>query len=505
MFDPQIYSLSLFKKYPRIKLNSIDINHVWMSIWEEHCTECAVPLCYNQCSVFTKRNDGKCSRIQNGIIRNYQYKGLLCHGLECSFNKWGKIESRYYPFSCSQRFYRLLASINYYIYLFLSFFDKIFHLNKNLSLLKKYRLFRNGYFLKHYTDLFPDAFYLECILLNKSSVHIIIQFDDNISNTVFYSKFHIVNKGINKIIIPFDEIRFDYSISPADYAARLRIFIAPINEESQTDIIFTYLNFISIKKMDIIKTSQSKYVKCVAWDLDNTIWNGIFSEIGSDVSLKEEAINTIKDWDNKGIINTIISKNDYKEIITYLDNIGMLQYFVLPAINWGSKSENIKKISSSLGISLDAFAFIDDNPHELNEMRTNCPNVRVYSIHELSDIKNLIAFNPPTSSFSKNRRAFYQAEIKRKQIYLSNFPNDYQKYLKQLDIRLKITPIVSSLTYDRCFELISRSNQYNLRTVRYTHQEFNKLVNNSPLECYAVNAYDKYGDYGIICFFFIIV
>ena len=58
MFDPQIYSWQIFKHRSKSNSKSYTFNKIWMSIWEEHCTECAVPLCYSQCAVYKRRNDG---------------------------------------------------------------------------------------------------------------------------------------------------------------------------------------------------------------------------------------------------------------------------------------------------------------------------------------------------------------------------------------------------------------------------------------------------------------
>lgn len=500
MFDPRYLSLKKFFSYVKERKRFLSVERIWMSIWEEHCTECAVPLCYEQCCNYKKRSDGKCSRIQKGILRNYKYKGVLRYGLDCTFQKWGKIESRWYPYSCSLIRYRILSDLNYYIYLFLEQTDRVVHRNKENSLLRKYRLSRNNYLLRHYTNLFPSAFYIECFLINKQSVNFHIQIDDNISNHILYSKFHTIHLGENRICIPFEDIHFDYTIKPWEYAARLRIFVAPISEDTQTNVVFTFLNFIRTKDVPP-KAQKREYVKCVAWDLDNTIWDGIFSEIGQDVVIRNNIVETVIDLDSKGIINTVISKNDYERTAMFLERIGLLDYFVLPAINWGSKSENLQRISSSLGLSLDSFVFIDDDMHERNEVKVNCPNVRVYDVKDIESILKFPEFNPPTSVGSSARRKQYQEEIRRKCIYLSNFPLNYDEYLKHLNIQINFLSVRDSSVYKRCFELLSRSNQYNLRTVRYTEREFKNLIDNPDMECYAVEAKDRYGVYGIICFF----
>ena len=496
MFDPRHFIKKRGKKPNRVSIPD-KIDRVWVSIWEEHCTECAVPLCYNQCSVYKQRADGKCSRIHGGIIRNFEYSGLLNYGLECSFEKWGKIETRYYPFSCRQWIYRLIASLNYYLYLFLQGIDFYFHLNREKSQLRKYRIFRNDLFLNKRNDFLPDAFIIECNLTNKESIQLIIQIDDNIKEQVLISRILRITKGINRILIPFEQIRFDHSIAPKDYATRMRVFVAPINEDTITNVVFTYLNFVKWKDL-----STGSFVKCIAWDLDNTLWNGVFSEIGEKVTINETALAAIKLFDSRGIINTVVSKNDNFIIQPFLEKIGVYDYFVLPTINWKQKSDNLKIIAASLNLSLDSLAFVDDDCHELNEVKYNCPGVRLFNADSISWLEALPEFNPPTSVFSNKRREHYKTELLRQESY-NNSDKSFSEYIKALRINCRIVPISTNCTdeYKRSFELLSRSNQYNLRTRRYSLQEYRMLISNPTIDCFAVYAEDRYGDYGVVCFF----
>ena len=59
-------------------------------------------------------------------------------------------------------------------------------------------------------------------------------------------------------------------------------------------------------------------VKCVVWDLDNTIWNGIFVDQKEDVQIKSEVIDIIKMLEIKGIVSSICSKNDFEPVMEYL-------------------------------------------------------------------------------------------------------------------------------------------------------------------------------------------
>ena len=50
-------------------------------------------------------------------------------------------------------------------------------------------------------------------------------------------------------------------------------------------------------------------IKLIIWDLDETFWHGTLSE--GEVSQKPEYIKFVKEITDRGIMNSIVSKNDY--------------------------------------------------------------------------------------------------------------------------------------------------------------------------------------------------
>ena len=92
--------------------------------------------------------------------------------------------------------------------------------------------------------------------------------------------------GYNKVIIPFDEI--DKRIkSELSY----RISLTPENITKDTPLYFGITDFVQFLKIKAANT-KAKKVKCVVWDLDNTIWEGILIEDGLE-KLKENPVRII--------------------------------------------------------------------------------------------------------------------------------------------------------------------------------------------------------------------
>ena len=117
---------------------------------------------------------------------------------------------------------------------------------------------------------------------------------------------------------------------------------------------------------------MSKKIKCLVWDLDNTLWDGILLEDG-DVVLREGITDILKELDRRGILLSIASKNNREDALEKLREFGIDEYFIYPQIGWGSKADSISEIAASLNISTDTFAFIDDQPSEREEVKFVLP------------------------------------------------------------------------------------------------------------------------------------
>src|SRR5262245_2797725 len=91
---------------------------------------------------------------------------------------------------------------------------------------------------------------------------------------------------------------------------------------------------------------ESRNIKLLVWDLDNTLWSGTLLE-GDPVSVAESAIATLKALDERGILHSIASKNDSDAAMSKLKEFGLDAYFLYPQINWSSKASNIRTIAGA--------------------------------------------------------------------------------------------------------------------------------------------------------------
>lgn len=103
-------------------------------------------------------------------------------------------------------------------------------------------------------------------------------------------------------------------------------------------------------------------VKCLVWDLDNTLWQGTLLE-DEDVVLSEAVREVVAGLDARGVLQSVCSRNDHDLAWARLEALGVADYFVVPEIGWGRKSDAVRRITEQLGFAPGTVAFIDDQPH----------------------------------------------------------------------------------------------------------------------------------------------
>jgi methoxymalonate biosynthesis protein len=118
-------------------------------------------------------------------------------------------------------------------------------------------------------------------------------------------------------------------------------------------------------------------VKCLVWDLDNTLWQGTLAE-DDQVSLTSSTRELIITLDARGILQSVASKNDHDHAWARLEEFGVAEYFVLPHIGWAAKSESVRAIADGLNFDYRTVAFVDDQPTERAEVSFHLPDVRCY-------------------------------------------------------------------------------------------------------------------------------
>ncbi len=265
---------------------------------------------------------------------------------------------------------------------------------------------------------------------------------------------------------------------------------------------------------DVILALMGRIHKCMILDLDNTLWGGVIGDDGlSGIEIGElgsgRAYTDLQKWcrelKKRGILLAICSKNDEdtakEPFEKHPDMVLKLEDFVMFVANWDDKASNIRKIQATLNIGMDSLVFIDDNPFERNLVRQSIPEITVPELPEdpaeyLSFLQNGHYFETVTySGEDVERTKQYRTEALRKSA-VEEYTN-IDEYLKSLDMRAKAKAF-DEFHYPRIAELSQRSNQFNLRTVRYTEEDIKNIADSDRYITRYFSLEDKFGDYGLI-------
>lgn len=242
------------------------------------------------------------------------------------------------------------------------------------------------------------------------------------------------------------------------------------------------------------KRNQLQKIKCIVWDLDNTIWNGVLLE-DTEISVREGMEEIIKEFDRRGILQSIASKNEYNVAIQKLKDLGLDEYFIYPQINWSSKSSSIRAIAHSINIGLDTIAFIDDQPFEREEVRYSIPEVLCIDAAEIETVLQMPEMNPLfITEDSKHRRLMYISGIQRANVE-ENFIGTQEEFLASLEMYFSISPVGEG-DLQRAEELTVRTNQLNTTGYTYSYEELDSFRRSDTHKLLIAGLKDKYGSYG---------
>lgn len=236
-------------------------------------------------------------------------------------------------------------------------------------------------------------------------------------------------------------------------------------------------------------------IKCIVWDLDNTIWEGIISE-DKELKIRTEIIDILEVLTCKGVVSTICSKNDFSVVKKKLVELNIWNCFVYPQINWRNKTDNIKDFISKFHFRTENIAFIDDSLFERDLVKDTFKNITVVDGSNISEIKKMIGSincNYNTSE-AKNRVAMYKIEEKRINDSIQ-FSGSHLEFLKKCNIAVAIRKAVKS-DIVRMLDLIERTNQLNTMGIYYSEERIVELIAQKNFDVLIANVYDNYGDYG---------
>ena len=482
--------------------------------WGEHCTECVWPSCYATCALYTPRSDLKCRRFARGIEPLINNRWGIEPGFAVSFRTWGKLEAeglvRLSKASLGRLQHRLDQKVARVFDLLPIPFGMKVDLTNTWNKLKS-KMFGGSERIDR-----CDVFAVECYNQTQRVSFRLRVINPSAPNGYFESHFSI-DPGYNFLAFGVDSM-----LGFIDLDQIVKVQIEPVDQVHNNSIIFTLLDFVrmpserQLARVEHLasRPSQSSAsattppheavslpkVKCVVWDLDNTIWNGILIEDGvGGIELRPEVPTIVAELDRRGILQSVASKNDHKEAVAALERYGLMDYFVFPQIGWFPKSQSVSQIANLLNINTDTFVFIDDQIFEREEVRSGNPDVRVVNSASLEGLLERDDFDVPITAEGSRRRVMYQEEeIRASEFNRTN--GNFLEFLRESQLKLVIEGLDAG-TIERAFELTQRTNQLNYAGRQVSRSELHEtMILGASRRGLVLRCADRFGDYGIVGF-----
>ncbi|HEX4537853.1 MAG TPA: HAD-IIIC family phosphatase [Candidatus Acidoferrum sp.] len=251
-------------------------------------------------------------------------------------------------------------------------------------------------------------------------------------------------------------------------------------------------------------------------DLDDTLWSGILGEVGVDGvnwslehhshihGLYQQFLSSLA---SAGVLVGVASKNDAALVQQAFDRKDLLlkKDKVFPfEVHWHCKSDSVQRILKSWNIGPEAVVFIDDSPMEAAEVKAAFPAMEclVFKKDDYQSVWDLLA--NLRASFGKT--AISKEDAIRLESLRSTAPlldalgrdgNASDEFLKRADAFVSFD-FTKRPKDGRAFELVNKTNQFNLNGKRFSESEWTKYLADPASFLVTVTYQDKYGPLGKI-------
>lgn len=325
----------------------------------------------------------------------------------------------------------------------------------------------------------------------------------------------MLNVGLMQLAARYDNLSIVDIAAVQAQVGRNQMFAPSVYVSTEMVLSIDALPLVAYRIVETIAAQRGTFHKCLILDLDNTLWGGVIGDDGIEgIQLGHglgigRAFTDLQLWAKKlqqrGIILCIVSKNDEavakQPFLNHPDMVLRLDDIAVFIANWQTKVDNIRAIQQVLNIGFDSMVFLDDNPFERAIVREHIPGITVPELPEdpaeyLEYLYSLNLFETASASEVDNKRTRqYQQEAQRMKLKRT-FANEHE-FLESLGMQATVEPF-NTFNTPRVAQLTQRSNQFNLRTVRYSEDDIKQLAQAPEVIDMAFSLKDRFGDHGLI-------
>jgi methoxymalonate biosynthesis protein len=236
-------------------------------------------------------------------------------------------------------------------------------------------------------------------------------------------------------------------------------------------------------------------VKCVVWDLDDTVWPGVAVESDEAPEPRPRVLALVDELERRGIVSSVASRGDPETAGALVGRPPLRDRFVAPQVGWDPKSAAVRRIADRLRIGLDAIAYVDEDPFERAELAHLLPEVSVLTIDGLEAALAGPGFTPPVLTDEGRRRASLYREDERRRAAEAAFAGDREAFLRGCDMRLEVA-WAGEADVDRLAELAVRTHRLSSDARRHGRDDVARWLRGGGLA--RARLADRFGDHGVV-------
>ncbi len=325
-------------------------------------------------------------------------------------------------------------------------------------------------------------------------------------------------QGLNAHIVDAAERRRIVLFDLAGAAQRIGgfAFFDPVRfHQAKAPFSFDASPIVADSASALIAAMTGRAARALVLDLDNTLWGGVVADDGVEgialgqgsaageahLDLQRRAL----ELRGRGIALAVCSKNlepiARAPFRSHPDMLLAERDFAVFVANFEDKATNIARIAQELDLDVSSIAFLDDNPAERERVRSALPWAMVPEVGDdpAGFGRALVASgyfeHPPLTTDDRRRAEAYRARAEAKALQATI--GDYAEYLRSLDMEMTIS-LFDALGRARIAQLVQKSNQFNLTTIRYSEAEIAEIEGDAMRLGWQVRLKDRFADHGMI-------
>jgi FkbH-like protein len=238
-------------------------------------------------------------------------------------------------------------------------------------------------------------------------------------------------------------------------------------------------------------------LKCLVWDLDDTLWSGTLIE-GDACALREGVRETIRALDARGVLQSVASRSDAALSTQHLRELDLFEYFLHPQMSLEiDKPDQILSISEYLSVDLRYVGLIDDDPFARGLVGDVLPDVSIFDASQAGSLASLPAFAVATpTAEAAGRRAAYRADEVRRGAE-AEFSGPRADFLRTCKIVAQLAPATAQDVV-RIAELSLRTNRMNASERRFDTEEVARCIESPDSRVQLLRLSDRFGELGAV-------